>query len=74
MDSKQPEYLSPAQVVARWENAVTTGTLANWRAQKKGPPYRKMGGRVRYPLAKLVEWEAKNEHANDNTQAAEAAA
>lgn len=69
MDNKTPENLTPAQVVARWNNAVTTGTLANWRAQKKGPPYRKIGGRVRYPLAGLVAWEAGTEHANDNSAA-----
>lgn len=59
--------LTPAEVVARWGAAVTVGTLANWRAQGKGPAFIKFGTRVRYPLAKLEKWEAANIHAdNDN--------
>lgn len=34
-------------------------TLANWRNKRIGPPYRKFGRRVLYPLALLEEWEAK---------------
>jgi hypothetical protein len=41
---------------------VTTGTLANWRVQEKGPPFIKFGSRVRYPLASLEKWEANNIH------------
>jgi len=63
------ENLTPAEVVARWNGAVTVGTLANWRAQGKGPAFIKFGSRVRYPLAKLEQWEAKNlRAANDNTE------
>ena len=59
--------LTAEEVVKRWGGAVTTGTLANWRANKKGPAYIRFGARVRYPLAKLEEWEAANLHAdNDN--------
>lgn len=54
--------LTAAEVVARWDNAVTTGTLANWRVQEKGPPFIKFGSRVRYPLASLEKWEANNIH------------
>ena len=62
---KQPEFLSPAQLVARWNHAVTTGTLANWRnkstAKKPlGPPYIKFGSRVRYPLDQVMAWEAQH--------------
>lgn len=63
------ENFTPAEVVKRWNGAVTVGTLANWRAQGKGPTYIKLGSRVRYPLSRLVEWEQKNLHAaNDNTE------
>lgn len=59
--------LTPAEVVQRWNDAVTVGTLANWRTQGKGPPFIKFGSRVRYPLAKLEQWEAGNlRAANDN--------
>lgn len=60
MNDNRPLFLSPADVVARWGSAVTTGTLANWRSRGEGPPFQKFGSRVRYPLAALVEWEAAN--------------
>lgn len=63
------EYLTPAELSKRWNRAVTTGTLANWRSKGQGPAFAKFGARVRYPLAKVIEWEAANLHlvgANDN--------
>lgn len=69
MAQAQSKYLSAAEVVQRWGGAVTTGTLANWRTQKKGPPYQKLGSKVRYPIAPLEAWEAANmvaNAANDN--------
>lgn len=60
-------YLTPHQLTLRWNGAVTTGTLANWRSQGKGPGFSKFGSRVRYPLSKVEAWEAKNlVGANDN--------
>lgn len=62
------EYLTPAQLVLRWDGAVTTGTLANWRCKGEGPAYSKFGSRVRYPIAKVVAWEEKNLRGdNDNS-------
>lgn len=64
------EFLTPQQVVTRWNGAVTLGTLANWRHKKKGPGYQKFGTKVRYPLAAVEAYErenAVNGHANDNT-------
>lgn len=61
------EFLTPAQLILRWDGAVTTGTLANWRSKGEGPAYSKFGSRVRYQIAKVVAWEAKNMHGdNDN--------
>lgn len=65
------EYLTPAELSKRWGGAVKTGTLANWRSKGLGPAFAKFGSRVRYPLTKVVEWEAANLHlvgANDNTE------
>lgn len=60
-------HLSPAQLIERWGGAVALQTLANWRSQRKGPPYIKFGAVVRYPIRQLEVWEAKNmHHANDN--------
>jgi hypothetical protein len=67
------EYLTPAQLAQRWEGAVTTGTLANWRSKGIGPAFQKFGSRVRYPLAQVATWEAANLHgANDNDNKTEA--
>lgn len=69
MTNEQPKFLTPAQVVARWNGAVTTGTLANWRSKKEGPAFQKFGSRVRYPLAAVEAYESANTTgaANDNT-------
>jgi len=41
------------------------GTLANWRCQRKGPPFTKVGGSVLYPRDKLGVW--LNERLVDTT-------
>ncbi len=67
----QPKFLTAYEVSERWGSAVSTGTLANWRTQKKGPPYQKLGSKVRYPIAQLEAWEADHmvaNAANDNDQ------
>lgn len=62
------EFLTPEQVVTRWNSAVTVGTLANWRSKKKGPAFQKFGSKVRYPLAAVEAFERANfVGANDNT-------
>ena len=69
MTENAPKYLTPAQVVERWDDAIKASTLANWRSRKVGPPFQKFGTRVRYPIDALVAWEAQNLHqvgANDN--------
>lgn len=56
------EYLTADELAARWQNKVTTGTLANWRSKKtrRGPPFVKFGAAVLYPIDKLTEWERAN--------------
>ena len=67
MNKAPLQFLTAAEVSQRWGGAVSTGTLANWRSQGKGPPYQKLGSRVRYPVAQLEEWEAaRMVAANDN--------
>lgn len=71
MANDKPRYLTAAQVVLRWDCAVTAGTLANWRAQGRGPAYQKFGSRVRYGVNELERWEADhliNIAANDNNR------
>ena len=67
--SEASANLTADDLVRRWNGAVTTGTLSNWRHQAKGPPFVKIGRSVRYPLATLVDWERANMRlvvANDN--------
>lgn len=52
-------FLTPAEVVARYEGKISTRTLANWRSAGTSPPFTKVGGRILYPLDGLVEWEKK---------------
>lgn len=61
-------YLTAAELVARWKNAVTTGTLSNWRSKGIGPAFTKFGRSVRYPLESVVAYEAKS--TNQTTKAA----
>jgi hypothetical protein len=35
---------------------VNTGTLANWRWRRSGPPYLKVGSTVRYPRTALAAY------------------
>jgi hypothetical protein len=36
---------------------IPVKTLANWRNKRIGPPFRKFGRRVLYPLDQLEQWE-----------------
>lgn len=60
MSDEQTTFLNAVQLSKRWNNAVSPGTLANWRSQGKGPPYQKIGSKVLYRLDKVIEWERKN--------------
>lgn len=57
----QETYLTPAEVSQRYGGKISTRTLSNWRSSGNGsgPLFTKVGGRVFYPLSKLVAWEAK---------------
>lgn len=53
-DCKIPELLTPKEAAA--VRRTTTGHLANERSRGLGPPVAKIGGRVFYPKAELVEY------------------
>ena len=67
----QPAFLTANQLAQRWNGVVTTGTLANWRSKRVGPPFTKLRGRVLYPVDQVEAWEAANlmKAVNDNTPA-----
>lgn len=48
-------YLSPAEVVELIPG-LTVKTLAEWRYERRGPRYRKLGRLVVYALDELEEW------------------
>jgi len=75
MTTQQPAFLTPHQLVTRWNGVVTIGTLANWRCRQVGPSYVKLRGRILYRVDQVEAWEAKNNHAaNDNAAADKGAA
>lgn len=44
---------------------VTTRTLGRWRDQRIGPPYVKIGRKVRYPQSGAVRYLAQQTHGGD---------
>lgn len=56
----QMEFLTPYELHKRWARAISLKTLANWRSLRYGPPYAKVGGRVLYKIADIVDWEERN--------------
>lgn len=53
------ELLSPKDLSERYKGRVTERTLANWRSTGQGPRFVKIGGRVMYPVEKVIEWEER---------------
>ncbi|WP_235940356.1 helix-turn-helix domain-containing protein [Bradyrhizobium hipponense] len=45
-----PVYLTLEEVVRRYRNQVSEGTLRNWRSHRIGPSFIKIGKAVLYPL------------------------
>lgn len=49
--------LTIPELIARWRNGVTRGTLANWRSLGKGPKAERCGSEILYPLSGVVAYE-----------------
>lgn len=56
-DTPDMAFLTPAQLADRW--SLHVNTLANWRAQGRGPAWTAIGGAVRYALTDIEEWESQ---------------
>ncbi len=56
----ESKYLTTEEVCDRYRDEVSVGTLRNWRAQRVGPPFIKIGKSVLYPVQGLDEWDKKN--------------
>lgn len=53
-------FLTTEEVAERYRGEISVGTLRNWRAQRVGPPFMKIGKSVLYPVQALDEWDKKN--------------
>lgn len=56
----ETRFLTAEEVSERYRGEVSVGTLRNWRAQRVGPPFIKIGKAVLYPVQSLDEWDRKN--------------
>lgn len=54
MPERASEWLTPEDLGRSWQ--LSPGTLANWRTNKKGPPFVRFGGLVRYRRDAVEEW------------------
>jgi len=55
-----PAYLTSEEVVERYRNKVSDGTLRNWRCKRIGPSYLKIGKTILYPADELDRWDRSN--------------
>lgn len=55
------DLLHPHQVAQRY--GITPETLSNWRRERKGPPFIRLGTgkrpRAMYRMVDIIEWESK---------------
>jgi predicted DNA-binding transcriptional regulator AlpA len=49
------QFLSEVDLAARW--AMSSKTLTRWRGKRRGPPFVKLGGAVRYGMSDVLEFE-----------------
>lgn len=56
------DFLTPDQLAKRWR--LHKKSLARWRAEKKGPPYMKLGGSknaaIYYRMQDIMKWEKQH--------------
>ena len=55
-----PDYLTLEEVVERYRNQVSEGTLRNWRSKRIGPSFIKIGKAILYPIEELERWDRSN--------------
>lgn len=53
-------FLTPDELIERWQGEVKIATLATWRSKGLGPPYTKIGGRVLYRRIAVELYETRN--------------
>ncbi|WP_370140846.1 helix-turn-helix domain-containing protein [Bradyrhizobium sp. USDA 313] len=55
-----PLYLTLDEVIDRYRNQISQGTLRNWRSKRIGPSFIKIGKAVLYPSDELDRWDRSN--------------
>jgi predicted site-specific integrase-resolvase len=60
MSNSEQFYLSDKNLAKRW--GISFRTLQRWRWKGTGPPYIKIGGRIRYRLDSIKKFEEENWH------------
>lgn len=55
-------YLTAEEVSERWDFKIVSKTLANWRCDRIGPPFRRFGNKILYPLSTLEAWERNHQY------------
>jgi hypothetical protein len=55
-----PLYLTLEEVVDRYRNQISPGTLRNWRSKRIGPSFIKIGKTVLCPCDELDRWDRSN--------------
>lgn len=59
LETKDPEeQLPPEYLKEKYD--ISTKTLANWRSEKRGPKYLKMGKKIRYIRKDVEKWFSEN--------------
>ena len=53
-------YLTEKDLAKKW--GLSPKTLQSWRWRNVGPPYLKIGGRIRYTSANIKNFEENNLH------------
>lgn len=56
---KERIFLTPEELAERW--LMSIHTLDGWRSRGIGPRFVRFGKHVRYPLARVEEWELEQE-------------
>ena len=53
-------FLTLDEVIDRYRDQISEGTFRNWRSEKVGPSFLKLGKAVLYPLEELERWDRRN--------------
>jgi hypothetical protein len=56
--NNERNFLNTSQLAKRWNKSPRT--IENWRGRGEGPNYYKIGGKVLYDLAEIIELENKS--------------